>query len=354
MKKNLSKFIVSPSITISAAYKKMLKNKKGIIFVCNNNFKIIGLVTDGDFKRAFWSNIDQDNLISSIGKKRKFFYISSKKNLNKISSVPMNINHVPVISKGKLIDIVFNINEKKSRKIKVDNFSVVILAGGYGIRLKPITNLIPKALVKIQNKTILELIVKKFQKYKLDKIYLALFHKKELIRTFVKKKGFKKVKFIEENKRTGTAGPLANINSKKEKNPIIVTNCDTIINYDYNEILKFHLKNSNLITIVGFLHEQNINYGVCEVTNKGELKSLIEKPKIKLLANCGFYIISPTILKYIKKNSFLDMDIFIKKIIKKGFKIGVYPIREENCIDIGTLEKYQKLNKKINQSRSNL
>lgn len=346
MKKNLSSFVVSETITISKAHKKMLRNKKGIILVCDNISKIIGLVTDGDFKRAFWSNIDQQNPISSIGRKKKFFFINSKKNLDKITSLPSNINHIPIIKNGRLIDIVFDINERKRKIIKINSFSLVVLAGGYGKRLKPITNTIPKALVKIKNKTIFELIINKFKKYKLDKIYLALFHKKEMIKSFVKKKGYKRIKYIEEKKRTGTAGPLANINFKKERGPLIVSNCDTIINYDYNEILKFHIKNSNLITIVGFLHEQNINYGICEVTNKGELKSLIEKPKIKLLANCGLYIISPSIIRYIKKNTFLDMDILIKKIIKKGYKIGVYPIPEENCIDIGTLEKYREFNKK--------
>ena len=122
-----------------------------------------------------------------------------------------------------------------------------------------------------------------------------------MIKTFLKKKSISKIKFIDENKSTGTAGPLSKIHFNKEKYPIVVTNCDTILNYNYNEILKFHSEKQNQITIVGFLFEQNINYGVCEVSNRGDLKSLIEKPKIKLIANCGFYIISPEILKHIKK-----------------------------------------------------
>jgi dTDP-glucose pyrophosphorylase len=346
MKKSLLKFIVNETATISEAYKKMLKNKMGIIFMCNKEYKLIGLISDGDFKRAFWSNIDLENLISSIGKKKNFFSIKSKKDLKKINFFPSNINHVPIIRNDKLIDVVFNIKKKKKIKTKTTRFSLVILAGGYGKRLKPITNLIPKALVKVNKKVILDLILNKFSKYSIDKIYLALFHKKELIKSHINKKGLKKINFIEENKRTGTAGPLSKIDLNK-KYPIIVTNCDTIINYNYNEIIKFHLKNLNSITIVGFLFEQNINYGVCSVTSKGELVSLIEKPKIKLLANCGFYIFSPDVIKFINKDQFLDMDTFIKKISKKGFKIGVYPIREESWIDIGTLDKYKKANKKF-------
>ena len=349
MKKSLLKFVVFESTTISRAYKKMLKNKMGIILVCNNEYQVAGLITDGDFKRAFWSNIDQENPIMSIGKKKNFFFIKSKRYLNQIKLLPSNINHIPIIKNKKLVDIIFNFRNKKKINNSSFKFSLFILAGGYGKRLKPITNLIPKALVTINNKTILELILNKFKKFKINKIYLALFHKKELIKSYLNSKGIKKIKLIEEKKRTGTAGSLSYIDHKKMNNPIIVTNCDTLLNYNYAEMIKFHLNKSNVITIVGFLLEQKINYGVCEVTNKGQLETLIEKPKIKFLANCGFYIISPEILKFIKKDEFLDMDTFIKKISKKGFKIGVYPIREESWIDIGTLDKYKKANKKFKQ-----
>ena len=343
MKNALNKFIVGPQATIGEAYRKMLLNKKNIIFICQPNREIIGIVTDGDFKRAFWSNIDQKNSILSIGKKKIFCFINSNE-LKKKRIFPSNVNHVPVLRKNKIIKIIFEFNKKNLNKnYKTNKFSLVILAGGYGKRLLPITKFIPKALVSIKNKTILEIIISKFNKYKVEKIFLALFHKKKLIKSFIKSKKIKKIKILEEKKQTGTAGPLAQINFNEEKFPIIVTNCDIILNYNYNEILKFHREKNNKLTIVGFLDEQNINYGVCKVTNKGELISLIEKPKIKYIVNCGFYIVSPEIIQYIKKNVFLDMDKFIKKIIKKNLKIGVYPIPKESYKDIGTLEKYKKL-----------
>ena len=345
MKKVLTRYIVKPDTTISKAYSKMIKNKMRIIFICDKNLKIIGLVTDGDFKRAFWSNIDQENPISSIGKKNKFFFLKSKKYLKEKIYVPPNINHAPVIKSGRLVDIVFDIKNKKIIKNKSIKFSVALLAGGYGKRLRPLTNSIPKALVSFRKKTILDQIINRFQKFKMEKMYLALFYRKDQIQKYVERKKFKNIKFINENKATGTAGPLSKINIIQEHNPIIVTNCDTILDYNYNEILKFHLERQNHLTIVGFLFEQNINYGVLEATSAGELTSIIEKPKIKHLANCGFYIISPQILKLIKKNKYLDMNNFIKKLMKKKMKIGLYPVAKKCWTDLGTLANYKKFNK---------
>ena len=342
MNKNLNKFIIGPKATISEAYRKMLLNKKNIIFICHSNKKIIGVVTDGDFLRAFWSDIDESKSILNI-KKKNFLYINFN-NLKKKNYFPPKVNHVPVLKKKKLIDIIFDNNKKNlKKKFTTNKFSVVILAGGYGKRLLPLTKLIPKALVPIKNKTILEIIISKFKKYNIEKIFLALFYKKEQIKSFIKIKKIKNISIIEEQNRTGTAGPLAQINFKNKKFPIIITNCDTILNYNYNDILEHHNKKKNKLTIVGFSEAQSISYGVCEVTNKGELISLKEKPKIKYIVNCGFYIISPELIRFIKKDKYLDMDSFIKILIKKKIKIGVYPVPKENFRDIGTLENYKKI-----------
>mgnify|MGYP006136077501 FL=1 len=350
---DIKKYIVRPETTIKKAYIKMLKNKKKIIFICNKKNLFFGLVTDGDFRRAFWANIDQEKKVSTIGKKKKIFSINSEKKILQIKKIKQNIQHVPIIKKGKLTNIIFeikkNINKSKlNDKEGLIKFSVFVLAGGYGKRLRPITNKIPKALVPINNEPIISLILNNFVKFNLNKIYLALFHKKKLIKTFFRKQGKElrnKIKFIEENKPYGTAGPISKIDDNLDL-PVIVTNCDAILNYNYNDILKYHLEKKLDLTIVGFAFENNLNYGICNVNNKGNLLSIEEKPKIKHLANCGFYIFNPNILKLIKKNKYLDMNIFLKKLIKNKKKVGVFPVSPDNWIDIGTLEKYNR-NKNI-------
>lgn len=352
MNNKLNKYIISPDVSIREAYDKMIRNKKKIIFVCKNNFVFIGLLTAGDFHRALWSNIDLDYSVSSILKK-KFIYIKSKKDILNFKKIPKDISHIPIIKKKKLIDVLFDVNyvKKKENLLKKNiKFSAFILAGGYGKRLRPITKKIPKALVPINNEPIISIIVKKFSKFNLNRIYLSLFYKKKLIKKFIKDDLFlfkDKIKFIEENLSTGTAGSLSKID-KNISTPVIVTNCDTILKYNYNEILKYHLKKKADVTIVGFLHESILRYGVCNVSPRGDLVSVEEKPKTKNLVNCGFYVFNPLIFKKIQKNKYLDMISFLKKVIKDNKKISFYPVAHSNFLDIGTIEEYKKINKNYN------
>lgn len=347
MKENFKKFIVPPTATIKQAYHKMLKNNKQIVFICDDNLILYGLVTDGDFRRSFWSNINQENNICTIGIKKNFFYLNSKKNIKKLS-LPNNIKHIPIIKKKKLIDIVFDVDLLLNKNIKKNTkFSLFILAGGYGKRLRPITKKNPKALVMLNKQPILFRIIKEFTRYNLDKIYLALFYKKEKIYKYVKKNTYLNkldIKFIKENIPTGTAGSLAKIDGNT-KNPIIITNCDTIVKYDYNEILRYFLDTKSDVTLVGFLYEDLIQYGVCNLNNKGELLSIVEKPKINRFVNCGFYIMKQNLIKEIKKNKYLNMNTFLSNLLNKKKKITFFPIPVSSFIDIGTVDDYKRLKK---------
>ena len=347
MKTNLFKYIISPNATIEEAYLKMLKNRKKIILICDESYKVYGLLTEGDFLRIFWSNINQKNNVMTIGKKKKFFSTRSKSKISLNSLKKTNINHIPIIRKGILKDIIFdyklgNKNRFEKKKIK---FSAAILAGGFGKRLYPVTKKIPKALAPINTVPIISIIIENLVRFNLNKIYLALFHKKRLIKKyFYNKKIIKKIRYIEENKPYGTAGPLSKI-EKKIKNPIVVTNCDTILNYNYDEILRYHLLNKLDVTVVGFIYENNLKYGVFNMSKKGKLISIIEKPKINHVANCGFYVFNSKVLNLIETNKYLDMNVFLKKLIYLKKKIGVFPVPKNSWIDIGSLEDYKRANK---------
>ena len=150
------------------------------------------------------------------------------------------------------------------------------------------------------------------------------------------------INFIVENKPLGTAGSLNLFKFNKSEN-VIVTNCDVMLNHNYNQILQHHISKKNHITLVGAMKNFRIPYGICAFDRKGRLKSIKEKPSYDYLINSGFYIIKSSLFKLIPKNEYYDMDKFILKALKKNkIKIGIYPVHEEALKDIGQWDYYNK------------
>ena len=194
------------------------------------------------------------------------------------------------------------------------------MAGGLGTRLKPYSNILPKPLLPFKNKTILENVINSFLEYGFKKFIISINYKNILIKSFFKELNPKyKISFIEEKTPLGTAGALRKLYTKKNKT-FIVTNCDTILDLDYNELCKYHFKNNNDLSIVISTRINKIPYGVCYV-DKNKLTKIVEKPEKYYLANVGVYLVSSSILNLIdlnKNTSFVDL---INKLLKKKKKI---------------------------------
>jgi len=237
--------------------------------------------------------------------------------------------------------IIIDVINKKPFK-KSSNIPVIIMAGGKGTRLDPFTRILPKPLIPIGNEPIIEIIMNEFSGYGVSEFHLTLNDKSKMIKAYFHDHSFKyKIHFIEEKKPLGTAGalrliPLNNVCS------IIVTNCDIIIKDDYNRIIEYHEEMENDITLIGSLQHYKVPYGVCKVGEKGNLKSIMEKPEYDYLSNTGFYILEKSILKLIPKDRYFDMTDLINKALGDNFKVGVYPVSDRSWIDIGQWEEYRK------------
>ena len=218
------------------------------------------------------------------------------------------------------------------------------MAGGYGTRLRPSTNILPKPLIPLQGKAIIEHIIDEFKPYNIKKYYISLNYKSILVKAFFSElKKSVNVNFLNEKKPLGTAGSL-NFLLKKKINEFIVINCDTIIKTDFNKLLKFHKFSKNDISVVGAINNLEIPYGVCEIGKNRILKKIDEKPKFSFLASVGCYIINKKALRIIPKNKYLDFNELITKAIKKKLKVGVYPIDRSEWIDVGSFEYINQLN----------
>jgi NDP-sugar pyrophosphorylase family protein len=214
------------------------------------------------------------------------------------------------------------------------------MSGGEGKRLLPYTNIIPKPLVSVNNKAIIEHIIEKFTNLGISNFYLTVGYKMNLIKAyFMQRKNKFKIKFISEKKPLGTAGALAFLD-KKIKKDFFLTNCDSIINANYQLIYKFHLDKKLDLTIVSSKKIHHVPYGTCILNSKGLLAALKEKPTYNFLVNTGFYIVRPSVLKFIKKNEYLDMDKFINFLLAKKFKVGVYTAPNESWLDFGQWDSF--------------
>lgn len=348
---NLSNYIVKDTVPATDTIQIMYENQLPIIICENKKHKITGIFTEGDFRKAIYKGLDLKKPISKI-MNRNFKFLKENYNLKDLENIfaKKNTVYVPVIKKGKVIKIVsrnniFFTNKKKNKKLYKN--PVVIIAGGKGTRLRPFTNILPKPLIPIKNKSALELVIENFLKYGANKIELTLGDKGKMIEAYLSNNLLPvSINYYYEKKPLGSAGSLGHFKNKFKKS-FFVTNCDVVINADYGQIMEYHLKNKDALTIVGTLENFKVPYGVCKIDNKGRLLSFVEKPSYHNLASTGFYVFSAQVLKLIKKNKFLDMNELINNVLKKNLKISVYPIAKNNWYDLGQWQEYYNNSLKI-------
>ena len=344
---SVDNYIVSSKDSIRKAIKKMDSAGIGIIIVTDDKKNVKSIVTDGDFRRAILHGIKLTSNISKISN-TEFTYLNKgylKKEAKNIFR-KFQIQHIPIIEKGKLINILtgdtfFDINDEGRVENKI-NLPVVIMAGGKGTRMDPFTRILPKPLIPVGDKAMLEVIMDEYAKFGMKNFYISINYKGKMIKAYLEDHESDYVfNFIYEDKPLGTAGALKYLEGKIYS-PFFVSNCDIIINDDYTKIYEFHKKGDYALTLVGSMQHHTIPYGVCEIENGGELKSINEKPEQDFLVNTGMYLLNPEILQYIPENEFFHITDLIEKLKSEGKKIGVYPVSEKSWIDIGQWGKFEE------------
>ena len=345
-------FIDHYALTNKAIKKINTLGGQSLIVVKNKNiFK--GILSSFDLRKAIMNkNILNKNINKVYNKKAKFIFLDQLQ--DKIAETQLNVKRlgvIPVIDRKthKVVQILrsSNLNSLKIKNSKKINCDVIIMAGGKGVRLRPYTDVLPKPLLPINKKPAIRHILEKFNNYQPSKFYITVNYKSELLKSyFEESKTQFNIQLINEDKPLGTAGSLFFLKNKIKKY-FFLTNCDTIINSNYHNILQYHLKNKNDITVVVAKKTFTIPYGVSDPKNKGTF-ALTEKPKIKFNVNVGTYVINKDILKQIKSKKYLDFTSLIDLSVKNKKKIGQFEIKDKDWIDVGQMDKYKYfLNKKI-------
>ena len=319
---------------------------KLLVVLDDDLFKSV--VSIGDIQRALIKNIPLDTSVNKILRNDvEVAYDFEDIEIVKSQMIATRTECMPVISKeGKLLDIIFwdeLFGENTLTKENI-NLPVVIMAGGKGTRLKPLTNIIPKPLIPIGNTTIVEEIIDKFSVLGCDHFYLSVNYKSEMISNYLDSKKIlnRHFHYFEEEKPLGTAGSMYLFKNKINQT-FFVTNCDILIDQDLSEVYSYHKTNQNEITIIAALKHHSIPYGTLEVGDNGSLISLKEKPELTFRINTGMYILEPHLLDLIPDNKFFHITELIDIIKKKGGRIGVFPISQGAWKDIGEWKGYLNL-----------
>lgn len=223
--------------------------------------------------------------------------------------------------------------------------AVVIMAGGIGTRLRPLTLERPKPLLNIGNKPILQIIIDNFKNFGFKNIYLSVNYKAEMIMDYFKDGSScgVDIKYLQEDKQLGTAGSLGLLKKKQIDKPIFVMNGDVLTNVNFEKFLEYHKAHNAVASIAVKEFEYQVPYGVINMANNYEISSITEKPSYNFTVNAGIYILNPEVLDSIADNELLDMPILINELLESGKKVSFFPIHD-HCFDIGEIDEYHRVN----------
>lgn len=349
--------LASPKTSLLGALLLLKKNGKKCIIIVDKKRRLLGTLTDGDVRSLIISKEDLNQSISNLYNPKPRFVEEKKFDLNEIRKEILKFKYelIPIVNKSKkVVDVITwdqAFKKKNTTKTKIKNCEVVIMAGGEGLRLEPFTSILPKPLIPIKGKSIIERIILNFSDFGINNFHISLGYKNKTIKAFFRALKLKQnIKFIIENKPLGTIGSLSLLKKKSIRNKsIFVSNCDILIKTDLDKILSHHLKKKNDITLVAASKNFTIPYGVCKTFKNGSFKNINEKPTYNTLINTGLYILEPGVLKFIPKNKKIDLNDFISTLQKKRKKIGLFPIQDESWIDIGQWNEYRLAAKKLGE-----
>lgn len=347
----------------------MIKDKESLSIDCNSSLLTVihkmdatehrllvvtkdghykGLVSIGDVQRAIIKGIALGSPVEQI-LRQKLTVASIHDDKAAIKEVMRErmIEFMPVIDdEGNVASIIFWKDlfegEMTVNRPKID-LPVVIMAGGKGTRLKPITNVIPKPLVPVGDKTILEVILDQFESIGCHKFYMSVNYKADMMKYYLSQLDHKyDIDFFMEDKPLGTIGSVSLLKGKITT-PFFVSNCDSINEQDYRDVWDYHVNNHNDMTIVTMVKSFKIPYGVIETGEDGLMTALKEKPEQTFQVNTGVYILNPDLINEIPEGEFFHITHLMEKVQARGGRVGCFPVSEQSWKDMGEWPEYLKM-----------
>ena len=338
---------IQSGTTVIQSLKRMDEIKVKMLFVFNEE-KFISILTIGDIQRAIIKGVEMSqSVMSIIDLNKKFASPTDTRESIREKMMALRAECMPVVDEeGNLIDVYFwkeMFKHTEAQKREKIDLPVVIMAGGKGTRLKPITNVIPKPLVPVGDKTILEVIMDQFEGIGCKKFYMSVNYKADMMEFYLSQLDHKyDIEFFMEDKPLGTIGSVSLLKGKITT-PFFVSNCDSINEQDYRDVYDYHVNNKNDMTIVTMVKSFKIPYGVIETGEDGLMVSLKEKPEHTYMVNTGVYILNPSLIDEIPEGEFFHITHLMEKVKAKGGRVGCFPVSEDAWKDMGEWPEYLKM-----------
>jgi dTDP-glucose pyrophosphorylase/CBS domain-containing protein len=332
-------FTLRTDCTFEMAIEALDSGGKGFLAVIDDNHKLLGILTDGDVRRAFLVKNYALEVIINKAPEVMNELSSRQAVISKLKS--LHRRHMPIVDSDGYFKHVFSLDDVEF--VNREN-PVVIMAGGLGSRLGELTKETPKPMLRVGNQPMLQHLVELFREQGFRKFIFCVNYKKNVIRDYFldgTKFGVK-IDYVEENTRMGTAGALSLIETQI-KVPFFVINADILTNLDFTKLLDFHDHKKSLATMCVRTYKMQVPYGVVNSGEDSTLVSMVEKPDVTFNVNAGIYLLDPIVFSHIPQNKFFDMPSLFEKLLQNQVKPAVYPV-DDYWLDIGRKEDLAQAN----------
>jgi dTDP-glucose pyrophosphorylase len=342
----LDNLVALPDVSIRQLMELIDRCAQGIALIINDSHHLIATVTDGDIRRAVLAGMDLELPVTELLKQRQPAFdtgpltaavgTSDATLLHLMTTT--GVRHIPLVDQdGRVVDIAILSNIVKEYELPL---RAVVMAGGYGTRLRPLTDELPKPMLPVGDRPLLEIIVNGLREAGIRQVNVATHYKSEMIAEHFKDgQGFGvDIRYVKEDQPLGTAGALSLLEESDE--PLLVINGDILTRVDFRAMLNFHREHKADLTVAVSQYEFRVPYGVIE-TDGVAVTGISEKPLVRQFINAGIYLLNPSIRRLIPNGQHYDIPDLIERLMKEGRPVVCFPIREY-WLDIGKSDHYDQ------------
>jgi dTDP-glucose pyrophosphorylase/CBS domain-containing protein len=344
---SLDAFLVAPAAPVRAVVEAIDRNARGIALVVDAQGCLLGTVTDGDIRRAVLAQVEPATPVSELLESKRDDPVYSRPVTAPDGTAPSvlihlmterAVRHLPLLDEdGRVVDLALLDDLLRDYELPI---SAVVMAGGFGTRLKPLTDDVPKPMLPVGGRPVLEHIVEQMRASGIRRVNLTTHYRPESIAEhFGSGEGFGvDIGYVHETEPLGTAGALRLLDESSE--PLLVMNGDILTRLDFRAMLDFHREHEAVMTVAVRPEEFQLPYGVVELDGP-LVKSLTEKPVFKRFVNAGIYLLEPAVRNYLPDTGRFDMPHLIDALLNADKTVASFPIREY-WLDVGQMSSYEQ------------